>query len=415
MDKEHPVTVPRNGHTRTGWLGRWRLRALLGAVAVGCVCLLPLAIASPGSWAQGANQPAPASTSASCVLDGILYVMGGHATTNCDQAFTNVWAYDPQVDSWSNRAPLPKGRHFLGQCAVPVGGIIYLVGGTGQGFIGPMVREVAAYNPQTDTWTNGAPMPTGRCILAACAVDGIIYAIGGFTSQKVRTVEAYDPKSNKWTTRSPMPDARWFLTATALNGLIYVFEGQDVFVYHPDTDTWTPKASRFSPYSWGLMSAEVNGTIYLFGGFTFDWTDGNDLTLAYDPGRDQFTACRRMPRRRATTSCGVINGKVYLGGGISKEPRVNADPHFYTELDIFDPQGGVTPQITSVSCTSPGALHLLWQAEIGIRYGIETNAILTGGGWGATGTTVLATNTVAEATCMAGNSSNLFLRVFETK
>ncbi len=260
-------------------------------------------------------------------------------------------------------------------------------------------------------------MPTGRGTLAACAVDGIIYAIGGFleTGQVVATVEAYDPKSNQWTTKRAMPQPRWFLTASVANGIIYVFHGTDVFAYDPKANSWTTKTNHLPLYSWGLMSAEANGTIYVFGGTTEDWNDGIDLTLAYDPAGDKFTACRRMPRKRITSACGVIGGKVYLSGGVSKEPAQNPDAVFYTTMDIFDLHGGVMPQIMSVSGTSPDSLRLSWQAEAGIRYGIETNTSLTGGGWGATGTTVLATNTMAEATCSKGNSTSLFLRVFETK
>lgn len=55
--------------------------------------------------------------------------------------------------------------------ATAVDGNIYVVGGTGMGIPGPLIREVAAYNPKTDTWRNGAPMPTGCAALTACAVD----------------------------------------------------------------------------------------------------------------------------------------------------------------------------------------------------------------------------------------------------
>ena len=120
--------------------------------------------------------PSPASTPASCVVDGILYVMGGHYPYH-NRART-VWAYDPQTDSWTRKADMPTARRF--PAAAAVDGIIYVVGGTGGGWPGAAVLPVAAYDPKTDTWTNKANMPTGRATLAACAVDGIIYAIGGY-------------------------------------------------------------------------------------------------------------------------------------------------------------------------------------------------------------------------------------------
>ena len=277
-------------------IGRRMRTVIAGSAAAGCLCQLLSAHAAPGSWSQKKDIPAPTSTSASCVLDGILYVMGGHDDKPSTHALTNVWAYDPQTDFWTNRAPLPTARHFLGQCATAVDGIIYLVGGTGAGLPGPLVLEVAAYNPKTDRWTNGAPMPTGRGTWQFVPWMGLSMRSPALdTSHQTAAVEAYDPRSNHWTSKRSMPQARWFVTASVVNGLIYVFHGTDVFAYDRKTDSWTTKTNRFSPYSWGLMSAEVEGTIYLFGGFTQDWSDGNNFTLAYDPAQDQFTARRTMP------------------------------------------------------------------------------------------------------------------------
>lgn len=395
---------------------RKRLRqAMAGFVASGCLCLLPGALAAPGSWSQGTNMPAPTSTAGSCVVDGTFYVMGGHDSKAGTNALRTVWTYDPRIDHWStNRSPMPTGRKLLG--AVAVDGLVYVVGGTGQGWPGALVLPVAVYNPQTDTWTNGASIPTARGALSACAVDGIIYAIGGAlsTSEQTAVVEAYDPKSNQWTSKRSMPQARGFVTASVVNGIIYVFHGTDVFVYNPNTDQWTTKASHFSPYSWGLMSAEVDGIIYLFGGMSQDWSDGNDFTLAYDPARDHFTARRRMPHKRITSACGVIAGKIYLAGGASKEPIVNPDPVFYTSLDVFDPQGGVLPQIISGTLESSNSFRLIWQAEAGIRYGIVSGTQVSGP-WAPIGSSVIATNGRGETTCTVPvGEVKRFFRVLES-
>lgn len=103
-------------------------------------------------------------------------------------------------------------------------------------------------------------------------------------------------------------------------------------------------ASQFSPFSCGLMSAAVGGTIYVFGGFTADWTDGFNFTWAYDPARDEFTKCLPRLRKRGVAACGVIGGKIYLAGGSSKEPVFNPDSVLYRELDVFDPQTELTSE-----------------------------------------------------------------------
>ena len=71
------------------------------------------------------------------------------------------------------------------------------------------------------------PMPTARESLAAAAVNGKIYAIGGGNSFGVlSTVEVYDPASNTWSTAASMRTARTELAAADANGLIYAIGGR---------------------------------------------------------------------------------------------------------------------------------------------------------------------------------------------
>ena len=141
--------------------------------------------------------------------------------------------------------------------------------------------------------------------------------------------------------------------------------------------------------------------------------------LAYDPAQDRFTARRKMPRTRCGAGCAVIDGKIYLAGGVSKEPIVNPDAIYYTVVDVFDPQGGVTPQILSLTCESTNQVRLVWQGEAGISYGVESRPNVATGAWTratfTSGTnSVLATNALVEATCIVPTvDTNRFFRVLE--
>jgi len=168
------------------------------------------------------------------------------------------------------------------------------------------------------------------------------------------------------------------------------------------------------------MSSAVDGIIYLFGGWTANLTVCYDLVLAYDPAQDRFTPRRKMPRTRCGAGCAVIDGKVYLAGGVSEEPMANPDAIYYTVVDVFDPQGGVTPQILSLTCESTDRARLVWQGEAGISYGVESRPNVATGAWSrvtfTTGTnSVLATNALVEARCLASPAdTNRFFRVLET-
>mmetsp|Transcript_5566 Transcript_5566/g.8449 ORF Transcript_5566/g.8449 Transcript_5566/m.8449 type:complete len:83 (+) Transcript_5566:270-518(+) len=58
-------------------------------------------------------------------------------------------------------------------------------------------------NHSREEWTSLSPMQSKRHECAAAAMDGRIYAIGGFDgSKKLSSMEAYDLISNEWTATS---------------------------------------------------------------------------------------------------------------------------------------------------------------------------------------------------------------------
>ena len=100
---------------------------------------------------------------------------------------STVEEYDPETDTWTRKADMPTPRNV--HAASVVNGKIYVIGGS------PDASRVEEYDPKTDTWTRKANLPTPRGTLSCSVVNGYIYAIGGNpsnTSQGLSTVEAYD-------------------------------------------------------------------------------------------------------------------------------------------------------------------------------------------------------------------------------
>ena len=66
------------------------------------------------------------------------------------------------------------------------------------------------FDPQTNAWTALAPMSTPRSLFAMAAVQGRIYAAGGYagTYGALATAEAFDPHQNRWEAVSPMATRR---------------------------------------------------------------------------------------------------------------------------------------------------------------------------------------------------------------
>jgi N-acetylneuraminic acid mutarotase len=66
--------------------------------------------------------------------------------------------------------------------------------------------------------------------LAAAAIDGRLYAVGGRIdgnySRNLASNEAYDPATKRWEQRAPMPTARSGIAAAVLEGRAFVFGGE---------------------------------------------------------------------------------------------------------------------------------------------------------------------------------------------
>ena len=125
-------------------------------------------------------------------------------------------------------------------------------------------------------------MPTGRWDAAAAALDGKIYVLGGgrLNDRSLRVVEVFDPLRGFWRVQASLRRMRSSLAACVLDGQLYAiggdpddFEGGD-----PDDLTWD-LVERFdeAESSWillpehhtprgGLAAAALDGHLHVIGG-----------------------------------------------------------------------------------------------------------------------------------------------------
>jgi N-acetylneuraminic acid mutarotase len=195
-------------------------------------------------------------------------------------------------------------------------------------------------------WSRRADMPTIRGWFGTATVNGRIYAIGGIRPPNITTVEEYDPQTDTWTRKADMPTKRDGLSAIALNGKIYAIGGlledwdttgpvlPTVEEYNPATDTWTKKADMPYPRSDFSISV-VNGKIYIFGGVAAQ----NWATLAaveeYDPVTDTWTRKADMPtpRSKLAEKAPAVNGRIYVIGGTESYTAENG----MSTVEEYDP------------------------------------------------------------------------------
>ena len=260
-------------------------------------------------------------------------------TASCVMAKPALSSVAVAEDTWTAKAPMQQARAGLG--VVAVDGKIYAIGGnhaTDYLPISGLLGTNEEYDPETDTWTTKASMPTPRDYFAIAAYKNKIYCIGGrvglivdertgFYSQNMSGVsEVYDTATDTWETKATMPDTGMQIQAHVVNGKIYVMDWSYVYVYDPENDSWSSKTRmpmsylRASP-----VSAVVDGKIIVTGEFNVDSTDPDTVqkVLIYDTETDAWSGGRSGPTVVVGGAAGATTGvnapqKVYVLGLMSK-------------------------------------------------------------------------------------------------
>ena len=295
--------------------------------------------AKGGTWTQRADMLTARCMLSACVVDGKIYAIGG--CTPQGQYFATVELYDPATDIWIEKKKMLTAR-LLDNSACVVNGKIYVIGGhNGQ----MTLSTVEEYDPKKDTWIKKTDMPTPRCHMSISAVNGRIYAIGGWHTKafpSVSVVEEYDPITDTWKRKADMPTSRAGFDTAAVNGKIYAIGGvtgvwgkgtvlSTVEEYDPATDTWKEKVDM--PFAKrGLAASELNGKIYVVGGEGEGGGKFHSSVLEYDPMADAWREVADMPTRRGYFSNAAVDGRIYAIGGITGNAPLPT-------VEEYDPEG----------------------------------------------------------------------------
>ncbi len=275
-----------------------------------------LAAVVAGSWTTGTPLPEPRSEVAAAPVDGRVVVVGGFLESGANSR--RVDAYDPARDSWTrlpdfpvsvdpaaaasahgrlvvvggygaDRRPMRAAFRFDGSrwralprppeeraaaaaaATATAGGTVWVVGGrTRDG----LATTMLALDLRTLRWRT-LPGPKPREHLAATALGGTVYAIGGRRAgydTNLATVEAYDPRTNRWKRLPDLPDARGGTGAAAIRGRIISIGGESphgtersVWALRPGARRWVRVPDLPTPRH-GLGVVAVAGHVWVVAG-----------------------------------------------------------------------------------------------------------------------------------------------------
>jgi N-acetylneuraminic acid mutarotase len=276
----------------------------------------PVAVVEPGAtlqrgWRELRPTGLPRQEVSFVQAAGKLYLTGGG---------TRHQAYEPETETWKDVAPLPERLdHIQG---VAVGRNVYYVGGL-RDWPGPHVSSVYIYDTATDRFSRGVPMPRGRGAGGVVAHGGKIYYAGGLhDGEAVPWLDAYDPATDSWTRLPDMPRARDHFQAVVAGGMLYAIGGRhgplgtelgETDAYDLAKGNWQTGLAPIPTPRGGFAAAALGERIYVIGGET----PGGALPTveAYDPRTDTWRTVDPMPTARHGIQAALRNGTVFVAGG----------------------------------------------------------------------------------------------------
>jgi N-acetylneuraminic acid mutarotase len=230
-------------------------------------------------------------------------------TTASDLAFNGTWRTKPSLlpARWRTAADV------LGNSIVVVGG---------RGAQGAM-RRVDAYNLETRTWTALKSLPVPRYdLIGATAIHGKLYVAGGQSADGncAKTLFVYDPETNSWTRKADMPRPGCLGVQANIRGRLYVYtlytgSGPLFASYNPGTDEWVRRPVPDVIVQSYPVGGTIDGTFYLTGGIDASGQPNRVLHL-YDPATRTWTRKSPMPTGRDGAFAAAVHGKLFVAGGV---------------------------------------------------------------------------------------------------
>jgi N-acetylneuraminic acid mutarotase len=218
------------------------------------------------TWATKTPMPTPRNFLQANVVDGKIYLIGGQhqqpielPPTEHSSNLTEV--YDPENDSWSTMASIPNTVY--GYSSAVVDGKIYIISGwTNKGTLSDQVQ---IFDPKTNAWSLGAPIPHPVREAAAAATSGVtapkrIYVVGGSEEATrkggehgTNLTQVYDPEADSWSRGADMPTERWGLAIAVTNDLLYALGGASISLSNIN--------EQYTPIGYGTVTPSPSTTV----------------------------------------------------------------------------------------------------------------------------------------------------------
>lgn len=184
-------------------------------------------------------------------IGGLGYLCGGLDTA--EVIHKDLWAYDPQTDAWTQKADLP-GSARRDAISFVVNNFAFVGSGMDSisGPTGNTLKDFWRYNPTSNSWSAIADFPgaggEGVYFATGFAVGGKGYLCGGKTGPNLYSSQLweYKPGNNQWIQRASFPGGvRYQMSSFVVGSKAYVGMGTDQNIFKKDMYCYDPGANNW--------------------------------------------------------------------------------------------------------------------------------------------------------------------------
>lgn len=239
-------------------------------------------------------------------------------------------AYDPATDLWVALPDLPAARK------TPVAGVV-----DGQVYVTTGSSTSTTWRGDlTNRWERASSMPVALGEVAGGVLGDQLVLVGEANAATL----SLDLGSGSWAPAPSLPTRLYpgnHHAAQVVDGDLYLFGGLGggaagrVQRYDPATRTWSTRAPM--PFAAGSSSsALIDGKVYVAGGIVGSST--TDRAAVYDPWMNTWEEIAPMPEGRNHAASGTDGTSLYVFGGRGAgSGDGNAVANGFAEVQVYDP------------------------------------------------------------------------------
>jgi N-acetylneuraminic acid mutarotase len=315
-------------------------------------------------WTRAADLPNPRDHLGAVALNGKAYAVGGQHLDEVSTNQTEVDAYDPATDTWTQVAALPVPTGHNHQSTFVRNGRIVVAGGETNG--GQFLADAREYDPDLDSWVALPSLPQPRQAGDAQQIEGRIYFTGGRATDGTPTTTTWaGDLTNTWETAAPMPIPLGEVAGGVIGHTLYlVGEGSPAtLAYDLATNTWTSAGLATRPFVGNHHAAEVyNGKLYLLGGLS---GGAEGKVQIYDPVSNTWTRGADMPFAAGSSASALINGEIYVAGGIVGSDTTDQVAKYNPATDTWTPLAHMPQGRNHTAAATDGVRLYVFGGRIG--------------------------------------------------